>query len=113
MMNIWTNRVGVLGSFVLAIGCMTFGILQTESALRAADWPNFRGPSREATSPETGLLKTWPKAGPKLAWTTENLGSGYGSPALVGGKLFFWEPLARKKPFSAWALMARSSGNLP
>ncbi len=88
MMNIWTNRVGVLGSFVLAIGCMTFGILQTESALRAADWPNFRGPSREATSPETGLLKTWPKAGPKLAWTTENLGSGYGSPALVGGKLF-------------------------
>ena len=35
----------------------------------AADWPQWRGPDRNGISPETGLLKTWPKAGPPLAWT--------------------------------------------
>ena len=27
----------------------------------AADWPAFRGPNRDGLSPETGLLKEWPK----------------------------------------------------
>ncbi len=87
-MKNWTSRGGVLNSFCFIMGCTTLGFVQNTMVLKAADWPNFRGPSREATSPETGLLKTWPKAGPKLAWTTENLGSGYGGPALVGGKVF-------------------------
>jgi outer membrane protein assembly factor BamB len=77
-MKPWIRRATVLG----------LGVLGFAGLLNAADWPNFRGPTREATSPETGLLKSWPKSGPKLAWTTEDLGSGFGAPAIVGGKIY-------------------------
>ena len=43
------------------------------------DWPQWRGPSRSAISPETGLLGTWPAAGPPRVWAASNLGSGFGS----------------------------------
>ncbi|MCZ2146759.1 MAG: hypothetical protein LC126_03175 [Bryobacterales bacterium] len=32
-----------------------------------ADWPQRRGIHRDGIPPETGLLKSWPAAGPKLA----------------------------------------------
>src|SRR5436305_1698298 len=57
-------------------------------AVRAADWPQWRGPDRSGVSAEAGLLKQWPKGGPELAWSFENAGTGYGSFAVVvGGKL--------------------------
>ena len=34
----------------------------------AADWPQWRGPARDGTSRERGLLRQWPKEGPPLAW---------------------------------------------
>lgn len=52
------------------------------------DWPTWRGALRDGKSPDTGLLKEWPKDGPKLLWTFENAGKGYSSPALVGGKIY-------------------------
>jgi outer membrane protein assembly factor BamB len=57
-------------------------------ALLAADWPQWRGPGRDGISPEKGLLKAWPKAGPKLLWTFDKAGNGYGSFAVVGGTLY-------------------------
>ncbi len=54
----------------------------------AADWPQWRGPDRGGVSNETGLLKQWPKDGPELAWMFENAGSGYGSFAVVGGRVY-------------------------
>jgi len=54
----------------------------------AADWPTWRGPARDSHSPDTGLLKSWPKDGPKLLWTFENAGKGYSSPAIVGADIF-------------------------
>ncbi len=51
---------------------------------RADDWPQFRGPNRDGVSKETGLLKTWPKDGPNLAWTYKQAGTGYCGPAIVG-----------------------------
>lgn len=54
----------------------------------AADWPQWRGPDRSGVSKETGLLKEWPKEGPKLTWTCKVLGAGYSGPAVVGGKVF-------------------------
>jgi outer membrane protein assembly factor BamB len=58
------------------------------SAVSSADWPQWRGPKRDAISKETGLLKTWPKDGPELVWTFDKAGSGYAGPAVVGGKLY-------------------------
>ncbi|MCI0702335.1 MAG: PQQ-like beta-propeller repeat protein [Planctomycetia bacterium] len=54
----------------------------------AADWPQWRGPARTAISNETGLLKTWPKDGPPRVYTVKGLGGGYGSPIVVGGKIY-------------------------
>jgi len=52
------------------------------------DWPQFRGPRRDAVSAETGLLPTWPEGGPRLLWKKENLGRGWSSPIVVGPRLY-------------------------
>lgn len=54
----------------------------------AADWPQWRGPNRDGISRDTGLLKTWPQGGPRILWSFEKAGAGYGCPVVVGGKLF-------------------------
>ncbi|MCC7475502.1 MAG: PQQ-like beta-propeller repeat protein [Pirellulales bacterium] len=54
----------------------------------AADWPQWRGPNRDGISTETGLLQQWPEEGPKLLWQQNDLGEGYGSPAIAGGRIF-------------------------
>jgi outer membrane protein assembly factor BamB len=57
-------------------------------ALLGADWPQWRGPDRTGISKETGLLKTWPKKGPKLLWTFKDAGTGYSSFAVVKGVVY-------------------------
>jgi outer membrane protein assembly factor BamB len=54
----------------------------------AADWPQFRGPDRTGISKETGLLKKWPRGGPKLLWSSDKLGIGYSGPSIVGNRLY-------------------------
>jgi outer membrane protein assembly factor BamB len=53
----------------------------------AADWPGIYGPKRDSTSTEKGLLRTWPKEGPKVLWTAP-VNVGYGGPAVSGGKVY-------------------------
>jgi len=55
---------------------------------RGTDWPQYRGQTRNDVSPETGLLKAWPKGGPPLAWTFEAAGVGYSPPAVVGDRVY-------------------------
>ena len=62
------------------------GLVATAAA--AADWPQWRGPNRDGKSADTGLLKEWPKDGPKLLWKIDTLGSGYGAPAVVGDRIY-------------------------
>jgi len=54
----------------------------------ASGWPQFLGPNRSNRSVETGLLKSWPNAGPQLAWTARNLGEGYSAVSIADGKVF-------------------------
>lgn len=56
--------------------------------VRADDWPQWQGPDRSNVSKETGLLKTWPKDGPKLLWTFDKAGVGFSGPAVVGDRLY-------------------------
>jgi len=53
----------------------------------AADWPQYYGLKRDGTSTEKGLLRTWPKEGPRVLWTAP-VGIGYGGPAVSGGKVY-------------------------
>ncbi|MDZ4778652.1 MAG: PQQ-binding-like beta-propeller repeat protein [Planctomycetia bacterium] len=54
----------------------------------ADDWPQWRGPHRDAISAETGLLQAWPAEGPKLVWQVNDVGAGYSTPAVVGDRLY-------------------------
>jgi len=57
-------------------------------AALAADWPQWRGPRRDGVSQETGLLKEWPKDGPKLLWQVKDVGDGFSTPAVVGDRIY-------------------------
>jgi outer membrane protein assembly factor BamB len=70
----WLLVVVSLGSFAAVAG--------------AANWPQWRGPQRNGISTETGLLKEWPKDGPKLLWQVRDIGSGYSTPAVVDERLY-------------------------
>src|SRR6059058_4389855 len=56
---------------------------------RAADWPQFLGPTRDGHSAETKLNWDWPKGGPPVVWT-KDIGTGWASPVVAGGKLFLF-----------------------
>src|SRR5262249_52693206 len=55
---------------------------------RADDWPQWRGPARTGVSKEKGLLREWPKDGPKLLWEKKEIGGGYSTPAVVGDRIY-------------------------
>lgn len=57
-------------------------------AILAADWPQWQGPNRDAISPESGLLQEWPEDGPALAWKQEEVGGGYGAPAIAKDRIY-------------------------
>jgi len=56
--------------------------------LLAADWPGFLGPNRDGHSPDSGLLKQWPEAGPALLWKVDNIGPGWSSMAVANGCVY-------------------------
>ncbi|MGE3808636.1 MAG: PQQ-binding-like beta-propeller repeat protein [Gemmataceae bacterium] len=52
------------------------------------DWPQWQGPDRSTICKETGLLTSWPKDGPPLAWKVNALGEGYSTPSISQGRIF-------------------------
>ena len=58
------------------------------SPLQADDWPQWRGPERDAVSRETGLLRQWPSNGPASVWRASGLGAGYSSVVVAHGLVF-------------------------
>jgi alcohol dehydrogenase (cytochrome c) len=52
------------------------------------DWPQWRGPDRNAISQETGLLQEWPEEGPPLAWRLDDIGGGYSAPSIAAGRIY-------------------------
>ena len=75
---------------ILNAAILTAAILITGSTSRAADndWPRWRGEKGDASSNESGLLKSWPSEGPPLAWQSKGLGSGFSSLSIVGERVF-------------------------
>ena len=67
---------------VLTVTMLAFGQSYAQMA------PNWRGHDRSGIYRETGLLQEWPAAGPEILWAYEQLGMGYSSPVISGGKIF-------------------------
>ena len=62
--------------------------LLAQPGLKAADWPQFRGPNRDGKSTEQGLLAKWPEGGPKLLWSVHGVGKGFTHVAVAGGLVY-------------------------
>jgi outer membrane protein assembly factor BamB len=71
-------------------------ILMITACNSLADWPQYLGPDRNAVSPEKGLLRSWPKDGPKVLWTI-SLGAGYGGAAVSDGKVYVLDRIGNDK----------------
>jgi len=90
-----SKRVLTVGGVAIAI-CLTLCACGTVLAADAGkliassepDWPQWRGPRRDAVSSETGLLGVWPEGGPKLLWKATGMGRGWCSPIITRGTLY-------------------------
>ena len=79
--KVWNlTKTSVLFAMIL----LMFGLI---GVVPAADWPQYLGPARNSTSPEKGLLRSWPEKGPEVLWTVA-VGRGYGGPAVKDGKVY-------------------------
>lgn len=86
-MKNFTRALSLL--LLLAAGVPTDTDAQAaKKELVIVDWNQFRGPKRNAHSPDTGLLKQWPAGGPALAWKATGIGAGFSS-VCVSGKFVF------------------------
>lgn len=77
----------------------------------AEDWPQWRGPQRTGLSKEKGLLKEWPKSGPKLLWQVKEIGYGFGPPAVAGERIFVISNTGNDNEF-VQALSVKEGGKL-
>ncbi|MBM4155844.1 MAG: hypothetical protein FJ221_12565 [Lentisphaerae bacterium] len=79
---------------LILMGCV--GAVGAEAAAPAGEliaspepgWPQWRGPRRDGVSLETGLLREWPEGGPAVLWSVTNLGRGWSSPVISGGRIY-------------------------
>lgn len=90
---------------IIAVICLLTGMAH------AVDFPQWRGPKRDGHSPETGLLKEWPKEGPTLVWQVTGIGSGYSTPSVVGDRLYLLSNEGLENEF-ALALAARDGSRV-
>jgi len=59
----------------------------TGAAVRAEDWPQFRGPTGQGHSAERGLPLEWNEAR-SVIWKTPVPGRGWSSPVVAGGRIW-------------------------
>ena len=74
-----------------------FGVLLVLTHLGfAADWPAFRGPSGDGSTPDEGAVDAAGRLGP-VAWNTSLPGIGYSTPVVVGESVFVTCPDAESQ----------------
>lgn len=82
------NRRFVTRMRVALVSALMLGAaFQVAGEAADSDWPQFRGVNRDGISPATGLLETWPEAGPKEVWR-QTIGEGFSGMAVVGDRLY-------------------------
>ncbi len=69
------------------LSCIMLSFVLVLSDLQAVDWPNWRGPSYNGISAETGWNSDWKTKAPKKLWE-QNVGTGFSSIVTSNGKVF-------------------------
>jgi outer membrane protein assembly factor BamB len=87
--NIEWRRTSVFGVHYSLFVILSAGVLcgYPCTVANAADWPNWRGPSYNGISSETGWTATWPETEPKVLWRVD-LGPGFASVAVSNGRVY-------------------------
>ncbi len=85
------NRVKIIALAMTAMSrslraAVGLSLLLLPALGRSADWPEWRGPSRDGVSHETNLPSRWSPAGENLAWTLPF--GGRSAPVVFGGRLY-------------------------
>jgi outer membrane protein assembly factor BamB len=70
---------------LLLLTWVTFGA----STSRAADWPQFLGPTRNGVYAGNDVAASWGKAGPPVVWQRE-VGQGFAGPVVSGKQLIIF-----------------------
>jgi outer membrane protein assembly factor BamB len=82
--------------------------ISPQSTVSADDWPQWRGPNRDAVSLATGLLADWPEEGPPLVWTAKGLGRGMSSVTVAGRQIY---TLSAENGEEIWATPIEPDGD--
>lgn len=77
-----SGRAGARGVFLLLL------LVGLAAPAMGADVWQWRGDGRDGSYGETGLLRSWPPAGPPMLWSSEEAGAGYSSPVVVKGRVY-------------------------
>ena len=75
-------------SLALSVALITRTSVGAENNREQAQWPCFHGPNHDNISLETGLLKKWPKEGPKMIWQYSECGRGFSMVSIADGMIF-------------------------
>jgi outer membrane protein assembly factor BamB len=70
-------------------------VLSGTSAARAENWPEFRGPTGQGHSADTGLPIRWSET-ENVAWKTGIPGEGWSSPIVYEGRLYLTAAVPKK-----------------
>jgi outer membrane protein assembly factor BamB len=66
------------------------------SCLRAEDWPQFLGPTRDAVYHGNDLASEWPKEGPPILWHSP-IGQGFSGPVVAEGKTILFHRIDKNE----------------
>src|SRR4029079_3310400 len=102
------------------IACSVFPLLVTcvlsGSALRAENWPEWRGPTRNGISTESNLPTKWNSEGPAaasgIAWKTPLPGSGVSQPIVWNDRIFITSSDGARQETLHIVCLNRDSGKI-
>lgn len=78
------------------VGCLMLCLSMAAQGPRrvaSGDWPEIRGPHRDGTSRETGLIDRWNPSGENLLWRAPY--GGRSAPIVMGNRVYVQNPSAR------------------
>ena len=79
-----------------SIALMSALSIAPAAALRADDWPQWRGPDRDGVWKETGLIEKFPAPRIALRWRAK-ISSGYSGPTVAAGRVYLTDRQAQPK----------------
>jgi len=68
------------------IATLILAVVAGAAVLGANDWPEWRGPNRDGSSPETNLPSSWSPSGDNVAWSLPF--GGRSTPVVFGNRLY-------------------------